>query len=532
MYRILVADDEPRQLKAFTNIIKSLRPNYEITMAGDGLEAYNELQKMDFDILLTDIKMPNMDGLELISKIENKRSKMKIVIISGFAEFEYAQKAISFGVNDYLVKPITKDSLEKMLNTIESEISVERIKRENEVSLKEKLKNSLPVYLEHQLNHWMRGNIDEKGIDEIASIFPFKGSGSILMTGLKGLNQDREDFNTSNLRQDVKFKMKETLDAVGHSISFFLEDNNSIMVTILNTKQQFNLLSHENERQLIIFTDMLKDQYDINGTMGISEKTDDIFQNISLCFRQAQTALDSRFYQNTKKIIYFQALENQEITKTWNTEEFEKELSEAIDHLDNNLCIQLTSKALKSQCPGINEESLKEIMIHMMLNLSKALRNVMTDDDYRLFKDRIRKQINQCNDVVELWHRIKGIIQDIIEILGLQRRDINAVIIQKCKKFIDEKYGEDLTLESLALKYHFNNAYFSNLFKEYVGISFTKYLTKVRVEKAQKLLVTTHYPMSDIAKLIGISDPAYFNRIFKKEVGISPNKYRQNSAHS
>lgn len=532
MYRILVADDEPRQLRAFTNIIKNLRPDYEITMAGDGLEAYDELQNQDFDILLTDIKMPNMDGLELISKIENKRSKMKIVIISGFAEFEYAQKAISYGVNDYLVKPITKESLEKMLITIESEISVERIKSENEVILKEKLKNSLPVYLEHQLNNWMRGNMDEKGIDEIASIFPFKGYGAILMTELKGLNLDREDFNASNLRQDVKFKMKETLDEVGHSISFFLEDNNSIMVTILNTKQQFNLLSHENERQLIIFTDMLKDQYDINGTMGISNKTGDIFQNIAVCFRQAQTALESSFYQNTKKIIYFQGVENQEITTTWNTEEFEKKLSEAIDQLDSNLCIQMTSKALKNQYPGMNAGNLKEIMTHMMLNLSKALRNVMIDDDYRLFKDHIRNQINQCDDVVELWHRINGILQDIIKCLGLQRRDINAVIIQKCKKFIDEKYGEDLTLDSVALKYHFNNAYFSNLFKEYMGISFTKYLTKVRMDKAQKLLLTTKYSMSEIAMLIGISDPAYFNRIFKKEVGISPNKYRQNSAHS
>jgi two-component system response regulator YesN len=165
-----------------------------------------------------------------------------------------------------------------------------------------------------------------------------------------------------------------------------------------------------------------------------------------------------------------------------------------------------------------------------MLNLSKILSNVMEEKRYYSFKENIKFKIINSDSYENMWHNINGLLHDMTKELDLQRKDLNGVIIQKCKEFIEENYAEDFTLELIAQKYHFSSAYFGNLFKEYTDLGFSKYLTKVRLKKAQDLLIHTDLGMSEIALKIGISAPAYFNRIFKKEFNISPNKYRQLNA--
>lgn len=529
MYKILLVDDETRQLKALANIIQKLRPNYYITLADDGLIAFDELSKQDFDIMILDIKMPNLDGLELLEKLGNKREQLKTVIMSGFTEFSYAKKAISYGVHEYIVKPIKKSDIEGMLTSLENILSEEDHRIQKEVSLQKKLEKSLPVYLEHILNQWIKGICEEKGIQEISSLFPFRGHGAVLLTELKGIEAIPEAQKLS-IRQDIKFRMKKVLNEVGHSVSFFSEENKEHMVTIINSEERFNLSAIANKRRLLDFVDSINVEFELVTTISLSTLTNNIFEHVIECFTQARLAMNKKFYMNRNTIIYYNNEEPLDVVNTWNTENLERVIYDALVHLDYNACYQITKKTALEDCPMMEPVALKEAVLLLMLNLSKILSNVLAAQDYYLLKENIKFEINNCENYDILWHKINRLLRKMIHELDVQKQDLNGVIIQKCKEFIDENYAEDFTLESIASNYHFSSAYFGNLFKEYTELSFSKYLTKVRLKNAQDLLIRTDLGMNEIAQLVGISDAAYFNRVFKKEYSISPNKYRQMNA--
>ena len=266
-------DDETRQVKALANIISDLKPYYEIHTADNGQEALNFLLHHHADILMTDIKMPVMDGLELIEKLHKLEYKVKIVILSGYEEFEYAQKAIRFNVHEYLVKPISKKDLQELLEKIEKSIEDDRNQIQQQISFKKKLEYSLPVYIEHQLNRWIYGRLDEEGRSEITSIFSSNLHGAVVITSSHSVNKTTEEPDaekTDSVFQHMKFSFKEILKPVGHTISFPLESQRGFIVTIISSDKHFSLSSYDNSKKLCQYITKLMDDLNIIPALGVA----------------------------------------------------------------------------------------------------------------------------------------------------------------------------------------------------------------------------------------------------------------------
>lgn len=532
MYKVLVVDDEPRQVKAMSNIIKQLRPEYEVFVAVDGQEALDFIAQNPIDILLTDIRMPFMDGLQLIEKLWEQTINLKIVILSGYGDFEYAQKAIHFGVFEYLVKPIGKSDIDNMLKKIEQSIKTEQEEINQKDNLIKKLDNSLPVYIQHLLNKWVYGELNENELSEIETIFPFKGLGTVIITHLSKYESLLENFKkeeVNNIMHYLKYSMKEVLNSVGHSISFFLERDKGFMVTVLNTKNKFDLSSIENAKKMNNFIINIKNEYDLDITIGIGSKSDNIFLDIRKCFEDGQIAARSRFFYGLGKVIEHSKIFSKIINKPFCLNSLEELLSEAINHSDRMKLLKTINDVFENAAGQvfIHPQQFKEDLAHIILNISKKASSHMLEENYNSFVSNLKSKLIKCEEHMELRHCVDEVLLEITDILNNKDSDRNSIIIQKCKKFIEENYTADLSLELVAQKYHFNSSYFSNLFKTYTGIGFSEYLLKERIQKATQLLKNTDCQVAKIANTVGFKDATYFNRMFKRELGVTPNKYRQ-----
>ena len=528
MYKLLVVDDEPRQVRALANIFRQLRPEYEIFTAGDGREALEFILGNQVDILFTDIRMPNMDGLELVEKLKGLGITVKTVILSGYGEFEYAQKAIRYGVKEYVVKPISKADLQDILDKIEKSISEEKDQDTQTEDLKKKLDDSLPVYLERQLNKWVYGSTVEKDLEEIKSIFPGKRCGTVLATAFSGV-EEVSGGPAEEFLQWAKFSMREALYAVGHSISFFLEVEKYRMVTVLAAERPFSLQSRDSLRKLEQYIARIKEEFGLTATIGAGEKAEDIFADIAEVFNQAQEALEHRFFLGPGKVIFYPDIHSCSGVRPFNTNAVENEISEALRHRDKTLVSKATSKVfgnLQGQFK-VRPYQLKEDLLYLLLNQVKSIAGLVEEERYHSLVSEIKKKTLQCEEYRDLWHFANEILFEMIDISENHAGDKNGVIINKCKKYIQENYMDDISLETAAQKYYFNPSYFSNLFKNNTGFGFSEYLLKIRIQSAKNLLKSSDWSVAEISARVGFRDPTYFNRMFKREVGISPLKYRQ-----
>jgi two-component system response regulator YesN len=532
MYKVLIVDDEPRQLRAMVNIIQKMKPKYEVHSAQNGQQALEVINNMPIDILLTDIRMPMMDGLQLIDEVCKQGHQMKTIILSGYREFEYAQKSIGLGVFDYLLKPIKKQELEGILDKVEK--SMQQVLEQNtqKEHMKEQLKNTLPIYFERQVNKWIRKEINEADLKKIESIFPFKGIGIVIVTSISQYTAFVETHTAEEVQemlQHVKFSIKDFLNPLGHSISAVLESREGYIATILNSQKDFNIIEKDNLELIDRFVKRIYQEFSLYISVGISNKYDNIFEDVSKGFEEAMTAVEYKFYRGIPSIIHFSAVHTCFSKKIIDLYELESGLSNAIRDLDKNMVLKILNEWIKKTIAQEDADpvKVKDNVTYMMLGQAKILKNIILDKEYEEFMTYSDRLITRSEDYRELRHNIYQVLSDIIDILNGRSKDNNHIIIEKCKKYIEDHYSEDISLTDIAQKYHFNPSYFSNIFKKLTGIGFAEYVAKIRLERAKYLLKYTDAKISEISIESGFKNDTYFITLFKREFGVSPYKYRQ-----
>ncbi len=528
MYHMLIVEDEPRQIKALVNVIRQLQPEIAVSEAYDGRMALEFIENHPVDVVITDIRMPNMDGMKLIEALHQAKNAPKIILLSGYGEFEYAQRAIKYGVFDYLVKPIGKADIEKLLRKLEQTLMQERNEKMEMQSLTKKLDDAFPVYLTHLLHKRMNGSISEAEANELEQIFMWKGPGMAAAAEIGKFDRfvaGHSDDEIENTMLAILDLIKEHTKSLGSSFSFGMEGTRNKFITIINLRQNSVRYIQEAAARLEVLIADVKMEFGLELTIGLSRGADDIFGEIKTSYEQAVVSLSKKFYHGLGKVIpYGEVKTTNEPFHLYNKEAdiknaLRKSDSEAISRIINDYFDQTVSLF------AMEPEQIKDELIHVMLNQLGLLKHLMTEQSYLQWVAEIRETLIKCEDYRELRHSSKSLFRKMID-LTRPREDKNALIIQECQRYIETHYAEDLSLDTLSSKYHFNASYFSNLFKTHAGIGLSEYVIKIRAQKAQELLLKTDDKMSEIALKVGYKDAPYFIRIFKREYGISPHKYR------
>ncbi len=526
MYSVFAVDDEPIVLEGIRSKIDWEGSNF--TFAGeatDGEIALSMIHEIKPDILVTDIKMPFMDGLQLAEAIKRTQPWIKIIILSGHDEFDYAKKAISIGIEDYLLKPFTPDELLASLKKIAAQIDKERKQLSDISKLREELKSSEALIKKDFLNNLVHGSADTDTVMQKCSQL-----GISLISRYYKVLISRIESKTGNTKnqQEACSLLNSYSAAINEAVSFFHHSN--LLVCIFKGSTQSELDDNSFRAAETI--------------SHIATKNDDCTVLTAIGKTVEHLSQLKESYDDAKKILQInsKSQENRIISSDDLTETETGAEDALLDFKEGDPLVDKLKYAGKGDIKAIIEESMSLIkknpdqfsvfasylLVDLIFAVSKLVEK-LGGNIKELNPEILQRKF--IDDAVSDEARFTKTLEQVLD-FALEFRDSKMTgkygnVILKAKQFIEENYADqNTTLTSVAEAVCLSPNHFSAIFSQECKTTFIEYLTNVRLENAKRLMRETDMKGYDIAYECGFSDPHYFSYIFKKNTGLSPREYK------
>ncbi len=524
LYNILLVDDEADILQAMKRKI-----NWEtlgFRMAGtaeNGQEALELAEQMHIDVVLTDIKMPFMDGLTLCRKLKENYRNMKVVIYSGFDDFEFAREAIHLEAEEYLLKPISAKDLENVFRKIKESLDKEFAERRNVDKLREYYQKSLPAMQEQLFIGILQGRVTGEKAATLLDTYDLDIKEGFYMATIL-----RADVKEAGMLQLMNLSLKDMLDDyLKGQIDFysFLYLDNIIVVFAIDTPQQSDSVFYHLEQIIKMGTRMLE----VNITASAGQICGD-FLNIATSYQEAQSAMEYRaILGGANQVIYINDIEPSPQDSVSLQEYDYQDILRAVKLGDGNETAKAVHRFVDNlRNRAVTPHQYQIACMELLTEFTKVggayklgIREIFGSDGMPW------EELYQFSSLDELESWLLEVCTNLRRTLRHERTNSTMQLTERAKDYIEAHYQEsELSADTLCRYLNVSAAYFSTIFKREVGLGFSAYLTKVRMEHAVELLMTTEDKTYVIAEAVGYTEPNYFSYVFKKEYGISPSKYR------
>ena len=533
MYNVLLVDDEPLILEGLGELIKWEEYGLEIVgKALNGLEALTILEKTKIHILVTDVKMPKMNGLELIQHVKEHSPETKCIVLSGYNDFEYVRSAAVLGIENYLLKPVNEKEL---IPTLENAVS----RLDNELYKKMESQEGIRLLRDNILLRWVSGDIDAKDLRERAAMLGLDiGSEQFLIVVVKILNEDshfdsRMDSHVNSsdvdkLRSHVQFAVNNMCNLLvsesGIGSSFY-DLNGHIVILFQGNPSQ--LIQENIQKTLTEFVRNTTTLLKTNVFVSVGTHEND-YQNLYKSYNQARKNQDYRLVLPENAILFHEdaRMQSQKREKEFMLDF--KRLNAALTKKDKTSSLQCIEEILKvnkahflktpSGLHDVGTALLMDIVgTFKLLNMSVS----GTLDSQRNLTSRIRR----IGNYEELMTWIVEILSLCFDSLDVEEHRKSSVV-KKVLEYVTANYADDINLKTVAAKFYMNPFYLGQLFNKEAGMNFNNLLNEVRIEKAKELLLKGTLKANEIAVKVGYSNPNYFLTVFKKITGMSPSEYK------
>ena len=519
MYQIFVVEDELLIRQSIRNMIENLSGPYAFCgEASDGEMALSMMQDLMPDILITDIRMPFLDGFELIRHVKAMMPWLKIIIISGFGEFEYAQKAISLGVDLYLLKPIRSPELAEAIESVAHQI--EKNRSQNQFLSAGYDKDEVHIALhQHFMEQLLFGGADTGVLLERARSLDLDIVAPYYQVVLFGFDADSSQQRV--LKTAILSILRDQNSPLYHI-------SNSGQLTLLFCSGDLSQLSEDVYRLINIIRHEL-DPLGITATTVVGT----VVERLS-AIRDACSAANDIF----KKVQTVSAGQLIDINDTAQLTAKIANFSSPFDDAFRHRLQQCASEDL----PALLDEYLSQNHFGSMLMRYDALIDLLKITIHMISKttpnadskDIAAKLSSEYDLFAASAHRdsFRKLALELLQKAVSQRQDNPAVfrhthVINRAMEYVQEHYCDpNISLIAVAKHVGMSSAHFSMIFSQTAGRSFINYLTALRLEKAKELLSTTDMLLSAIAMEIGYNEPNYFSHVFRKNVGMTPKEYR------
>lgn len=528
-YKVLLVDDEAEIREGMALRVPWEELGFEICgTAENGLEALDIIEKEYPEIIITDIQMPFMDGLELIDRARSLLPLSKFVVFSGYDVFEYAQKAVSLHVTEYLLKPFSAQDLIAILEKMKQSMDEEKQQRRDIAKLQQEFEENLPFLRQSFLLSCLSGFVTLERIEQQSMSFALKmrQDYTVLLFDVGSLKNNphfkgKEELYLVAVRQFVT----ENLTSLTQNDTFIFGEHIVSIVTLEASFDMNELLKRVNE--------ICREAGQINGgtiVAGVSQKVTDLTQ-LAFAYQQSQDALAYSYRLDRQEgfTTYIKDVVQQSPTLLILTEKEERRLTNVL-----KLGSQENLEALVQEIfEKIKREhlSLAHYRVFLLEHVTLLLRvaNTYELDPAHVFGEDLMKYVELLDRVsleeMRAWFFEKA--QQLKHEIQMTTVDSGKALIQKAKLLVKEWYKDpDLSIEKISQQLYLSAAYFSSVFKKETGQSFVSFLTEERLKQAVHLLETTTDKSYMIAEKVGYSEPNYFSYVFKKHYGLSPSKYR------
>ncbi|WP_028391706.1 response regulator transcription factor [Bacillus cihuensis] len=496
MYNVFLVDDEPFIIEG----MKALVPweDYGLKVVGDasnGSEALQKLETCHVDLLLTDIMMPLMDGLELISKLKERQPHTKFIVLSGYEEFEYVKKGMKLGIENYLLKPVNEQEL---ISTLEN--SVEKLEKSTNNE------EAFTILRDNTIWRCLNQDIDAKEWRERVDLYNLEFDGQKLAVVLMQISDEIEHENISFFRKRV--------EELFQSVCIINPDGELILLVSSTCEKEFKKkLDELNE----LFAGYVSCKYHISvGSFVCS--TNDLYKS----YQRAKELSSFRLVLKESGLITDESImqyTHANFSTSYELDDLKRyivgsEQEKAFLWIKGVFAV--INKSTKKVAPTI----IRGFAIDIVTSIQKDVSSHANDQTVGIVK-RILETYSMELLVDILIDFIEGIFRTLE-----QKTQHGSPIIQSVVQYIQEHFHEELSLKTLSYKFHINSIYLGQLFQKETGLVFSEYMNHLRLEKAKQLLRGTHLKAGIIGKQVGYSDSAYFYKQFKKVVGITPSAWR------
>jgi two-component system response regulator YesN len=528
MYKFLLIDDEAIVREGIRDNIKWAEHGFEFVGAcADGREGIASVERLHPDVILTDICMPFVNGLELTKIITSRYPDIKVLLLTGHDEFEYAREAVKLKADDFILKPITAAELRKILDRVRRELDKERREKQSYQRLKEQLKESLPLLRERFLNRLVSGNLENIDPEARMAVCGITLQGNLFQILLIDPDSDSHGAETDLHYLAVRNICNNMVKGNGRSLCF--QDSNDRIVVIIAGHDSAALKKETLERSEKINLEAKKHP-GIILSAGIGNPVTHI-SAISSSYKEALLALEYRFLIGRGLVIQVNEVLGsekgiRESGKKWNRD-LARTLRLASGRQADSIITGMISDFRKA---AISREKFS-IEIHKTLSyILRTVEEIGIEEKEILVEGNENpfSIIDNCKTLEEIEIWCKELCRNIISCIASRRENHSRMKALEAEHFIIDHFREqDLYLSAVCKAIAVSSSYFSPLFKKYTGKTFVEYLTAKRIEKAGELLRCSDLKQYEIADAVGFNDPHYFSIIFKKITGLPPSEYRK-----
>ncbi len=518
-YKVFIVEDEAVTREGIRDNVDWLSSGFEFCgEAADGEVALPLLRTAQPDVLITDIKMPFMDGLQLSKIIRERMPWVKIIILSGHDEFEFAQQAIKLGVTDYLLKPITVHNLQNTLQKLAVQLDREKEEHEKLKKLQEQVAENRTTLRERLLFKLIVGAVSPAdavetgqmlGIDLVSRHYLV----AILKIELGDVTEQYEHGEYQQVQKAVMGLIEENPDV----FSLIWDWGDLILIIKGDTPEYL-----EEERDVLLdeIRQVIADtRYKLTvGVGGTKQQLADVCQS----FVEALADIQNLTGEDNSLNHAFEQAEFLKVDKSAVENYLRSGVKDELGEFFNEHIMPLGEAALTSNL-------IKHyIIVDVVLAIAKLINDLGGE------VDKVIPELDSMEIIMSNIKTIEQLREQVCKLIttALAYRDVHPKgqyegLIRQAKEYIEQHYGDpDLSLSEVAAHANLSASHFSVVFSQETGHTFKECLTDIRINKAKQLLRMTGLRSADIAYQVGYNDPHYFSSAFKKHTGLSPSEFR------